>query len=231
LCSTVDEASSWAEVVHARKGKEVTLDELSASLLCTLFPCIWCINDKEIRNLLSWKQEWEVLDELKDEVYDTVQWEGEDGLKLLWGLYAKSPTNDDVKKAKEEAMASIARKQEEDDAINMSLKCKFERAQATNSLRKQSLRMEKRAKKADGGGDIQEGDVVLIPVSDHDKGKLDRRRRLIITELCAKKDSSSTFTCTINSLGLLALPITVTFMGWRKYTPVGEGYQRCRKVQ
>lgn len=199
------------------------MDELSASLLCTLFPCIWCINDKEIRNLLSWKREWEVLDELKDEVYDTVQWEGDDGLKLLWGFYAKSPAN--------EAMASIAWKQEEDDAINMSPKRKFERAQATNSLRKQSLRMEKRAKKADGGGDIQEGDVVLIPVSDHDKGKLDRRRRLIITELCAKKDSSSTFTCTINSLGLLALPITVTFMGWRKCTPVGEGYQSCRKVQ
>lgn len=168
--------------MHARKGKDVTLDELSSSSLCTLFPCTWCINDKAFMNPSSWKRaflrrvtasEWEVLDELKDEVIDTIQWEGDNGLKLMWGFYAKSPANDDVEKAREEAKAAIARKQEEDDAIGMSPTRKHARAKATESIRKQAKRMETRAKKVDGGGDIQEGDVVLIPVSDYDKGKLD----------------------------------------------------------
>jgi hypothetical protein len=85
----------------------------------------------------------------------------------------KSPANADIDKARDKTKAAIARKQEEDDAINMTRKRKRDRARATESLRKQAKRMETRAKKTDGGGDIQEGDVVLIAVSDHDKGKLD----------------------------------------------------------
>jgi hypothetical protein len=72
------------------KGKDVTLDELSSSLLRTLIPCIWCINDKKFEDPSFWKRaflrrvtasEWEVLDELKDEVMDTLKWEGDNGLK------------------------------------------------------------------------------------------------------------------------------------------------------
>jgi hypothetical protein len=90
-CLAVEEAvSSWAEVVYAREGKDVTLDELSSSLLRTLIPCIWCINDKKFEDPSFWKRaflrrvtasEWEVLDELKDEVMDTLKWEGDNGLK------------------------------------------------------------------------------------------------------------------------------------------------------
>jgi hypothetical protein len=158
------------------------LDELSSSLLRTLIPCIWCINDKKFEDPSFWKRaflrrvtasEWEVLDELKDEVMDTLKWEGDNGLRLMWGFYAKTPAEDDVENAKKEAAATVSRRREEDNDVAVSPKRKQDRAKARENLQKQAKRMETRAKKADGGGEIQVGDVVLIPISDLDKCKLD----------------------------------------------------------
>ena len=182
FCAAVEESGSWVGVVRNRNSNEVTNDELSRAVLLATFPCIWCIDDKDFENPLKWKRaflrkvtadEWEVLDEWKDELLDIIHWDGDEGLNTMWGFYAKTPTPADVDAARREAKANDTKKQEEDAALDLSPKRKAERANATENQRKQAKKMATRAKKADGGGDIKAGDVVLIPVSDADRGKLD----------------------------------------------------------
>jgi hypothetical protein len=101
--------------------------------------------------------------------------------------------------------------------------------------------METRAKKTDGGEEIQEGEVVLIAVSDLNKGKLNSGN---IVGAVVEKTATDNYriVCKEGQLQrlypyhqltwlILALPTTATFMGWRRCTPVGEGYRRCQRVQ
>jgi len=92
------ESLKWMKEVESRG----TFDkkDLLAKPINRIFPCIACNDQKNILNPSTWvpaflrkssATTWDVLNVNLDPMVHDLEWEGDDGLENLWGLYYKFP--------------------------------------------------------------------------------------------------------------------------------------------
>jgi hypothetical protein len=70
--------------------------ELISAPINQIFPCIACLNNKNINDPLTWapvflrkssNTSWEVFDDDFNDLGYGLEWDGDEGLENLWGLY------------------------------------------------------------------------------------------------------------------------------------------------
>jgi hypothetical protein len=143
-------------------------------------PVAYCINDKNIVDIASFvpaylvkigKNLWEVMDEHDEKMEKQLDWDGDDGLDNLWGLYVKHPDetfceyfksiNVDVGKTGKAAFQVSPRRAEL-------------RRKASDNLEKAANSIIKRTRKQAGVDRVCEiGEVVHVRLKDEDKAKVD----------------------------------------------------------
>jgi hypothetical protein len=73
---------------------------LVAAPITQIFPCISCKNHKDINDPTAWipvflrkldKTTWEVFDKNFGEIGPELEWDGNDDLQNLWGMYYRCP--------------------------------------------------------------------------------------------------------------------------------------------
>jgi hypothetical protein len=92
--------SVWLEHVAKLNGTEYDLTDLSDACLGALFLCIMCTDDSNIHDMSNWspaflrkvrKHVWEVFYEGLANVIEELEWDSDEGLKNLWGMYYMFP--------------------------------------------------------------------------------------------------------------------------------------------
>jgi hypothetical protein len=180
-CEGTNVSNRWLELYKERDGPDrpVSLPEIQQAKLRTMFPIIYCINNKDITDDDNWapcilikvrKDQYEVLDVNGDlKVDEDVEWEGDDGLSTTWTMYHKYPSTTFVdsfrtrlEKAAEETEAHAVSPRRHDlrnrAAANM--------AKTANLIRSKLLNKSPQLL-------IKKGDVVLVPLDDVDRTKVD----------------------------------------------------------
>ncbi len=88
----------WMREVESRGTFDIT--DLLAEPINRIFPCVACNDQKNILDRSTWfpaflrksrATTWDVLNVDFDHVVHDLEWEGDDGLENLWGLYYKFP--------------------------------------------------------------------------------------------------------------------------------------------
>ena len=124
--------------------------------------------------------EWDVLDETRTELIETVLWESVgrdrefdgDCLAVYWGRGFVNPTQDDIESARNEVKKRLEQRKKDDDDIDQTPNRRQLRKRATSNQKKQAATMLKRAKIADGGG-FKVGEVVQVKLHHVDTTKVD----------------------------------------------------------
>ena len=89
----------WMKEVESRGTVDIT--DLLAEPINRIFPCVACNDQKNILDRSTWfpaflrkssATTWDVLNVDFDHVVHDLEWEGDDGLENLWGLYYNSRT-------------------------------------------------------------------------------------------------------------------------------------------
>jgi hypothetical protein len=84
----------WMKEVESRGTFDIT--DLLAEPINRIFPCVACNDQKNIRDRSTWipaflrkssATTWDVLNVDFDHVVHNLEWEGDNGLENLWGLY------------------------------------------------------------------------------------------------------------------------------------------------
>jgi hypothetical protein len=92
----------WLELIEEHDDP-VDLGEMSHERVNSVFPIIYCTNNKNITDDANWapcilrkvrKEQYEVLDrQEQDKIDKDLDWGGDDGLLASWSMYYKYPTN------------------------------------------------------------------------------------------------------------------------------------------
>ncbi len=81
--------------------------DLLSTLINQIFPCIACNNHRNINNFTTWvpvflrklgDTTWEVFDINIKEMGPELEWDSNEGLKNLWGLYYKCPSAESIQR-------------------------------------------------------------------------------------------------------------------------------------
>ena len=102
-CSEPDEeleldSFKWLKEVERRGTFDIT--DLLAEPISRMFPCIACNDQKNILDHSTWvpaflrkssATTWDILNIDFDHMVHDLEWDGDDGLENLWGLYYKLP--------------------------------------------------------------------------------------------------------------------------------------------
>ena len=118
---------------------------MSSAKLNSVFPIIYCFNNKDISDDSNWapcilrkirKEQYEVLDMYDDTLKAQIDlyWGGDDGLSSLWGMYYKYPSETFVKSVR--ILNEIANDDEE--AHNVSPRRHTLRTQANTNMQKKA---------------------------------------------------------------------------------------------
>ena len=92
------ESFSWMKEIESRGTFDIT--DLLAEPINRIFPCVACNDQNNIQDRFTWilaflrklsATTWDVLNVDFDHVVHDLEWEGDDGLENLWGLYYKFP--------------------------------------------------------------------------------------------------------------------------------------------
>ena len=101
----------WLEHVAKLNGTEYDLTDFSDACLGSLFPCIMCTDDSNIHDMSNWspaflrqvrKHVWEVFGEGLANVIEELEWNSDDGLKNLWGMYYMFPQSKCIEQVRRE---------------------------------------------------------------------------------------------------------------------------------
>jgi hypothetical protein len=94
----VEDLPSWLHEMDINQIYDAS--HLLATPITQVFPCVTCNNHSNIKDPTSWipiflrksgKTTWEVFDKFFDEVGPELEWDGNEGLKNLWGMYYRCP--------------------------------------------------------------------------------------------------------------------------------------------
>jgi hypothetical protein len=88
----------WMKEVESRGTFDIT--DLFDEPINRIFPCVACNDQKNILDRSTWipaflrkasATTWDVLDVDFEHMVHDLEWEGDNGLENLWGLYYKFP--------------------------------------------------------------------------------------------------------------------------------------------
>ena len=176
---TVDDyRAHWLGLIQCR-DIILDIDEIANARINSVFPIIYCTNNKDITDMANWspcilrkirKDQYEVLDDQeRDKLQDDLDWVGDEGLSASWGMYYKYPN--------EEFLVALRNQHEED--INDKDKNDFSpnrlslRNQATANVRKKADSVNATVLKKSPTQAFKLMDVVLVPLDDVDRTKVD----------------------------------------------------------
>jgi hypothetical protein len=173
-----DYRAHWLGLIRMREIP-LELDEIASARVNSVFPIIYCTNNKDIHDFANWspcilrkvrKEQYEVLDDQeRDKLEDDLNWGGDEGLSASWSMYYKYPN--------EEFLAAIVDQHEDD--VNDYEKHDFSpgrvtlRTQATANVRKKANSVTATVLKKSPELAFKLMDVVLVPLDDVDRTKVD----------------------------------------------------------
>jgi hypothetical protein len=174
-------SNRWLELYFERDGPDrpVSLLEIQKATLRAMFPIIYNTNNKDITDDDNWapcilikvrKDQYEVLDVNGDlKVDEDIEWEGDDGLSTTWSMYHKYPSTTFVDSFC--TRLQIVAEETEIQAISPRRHDLRNRAAANMTKRANSIRSKLLMKSPQLL--IKKGDVVLVPLDDVDRTKVD----------------------------------------------------------
>ena len=174
-------SNRWLELYKERDGPDrpVSLPEIQKSNLRTMFPIIYNTNNKDITDDNNWapcilmklrKNQYEVLDVNGDlKVDEDLEWEGDDGLSSTWSMYYKYPSTAFVDSFRER-LEMVA---EETEAQAISPRRHNLRNKAAENMSKKAGSIRSNLLSKSPQLLIKKGDVVLVPLDDVDRTKVD----------------------------------------------------------
>lgn len=168
----------WIELIAERDGP-VELDEIHHASVNSVFPIVYCINNKDILDDRNWKpcilrkvrkEQYELLDEQEnDKVDEDLDWGGDEGLSASWSMYYKFPKKSFV----DSVRLDLEKKISEEEATNVSPKRFTLRKKAAENVRKKGDKVTTKALTKSPELVFKNGDVVLVPLDDVDRCKVD----------------------------------------------------------
>ena len=174
-------SNRWLELYFERDGPDrpVSLLEIQKATLHAMFPIIYNTNNKDITDDDNWapcilikvrKDQYEVLDVNGDlKVDEDIEWEGDAGLSTTWSMYHKYPSTTFVDSFC--TRLQIVAEETEIQAISPRRHDLRNRAAANMTKRANSIRSKLLMKLPQLL--IKKGDVVLVPLDDVDRTKVD----------------------------------------------------------
>ena len=173
----VTSSTRWLEMMDNRDRLE--LEEIAHARVNSVFPIIYCTNNKDINDIANWapcilrkvrKEQYEVLDQHEqDQLEDDLPWGGDDGLSASWSMYYKYPTKeflDAYLEDLEDAMNDIETHDVSPHRHNL-------RKKAAENVQKKADSVKRTVLKKSPSLVFKLGDVVLIPLDDVDRTKVD----------------------------------------------------------
>jgi len=169
----------WKYKERDGPDRPVSLPEIQKPKLRTIFPIIYNTNNKDITDDNNWApcilikvrmNQYEVMDVNGDlKVDEDIEWEGDDGLSSTWTMYHKYPSTTFV----DSFRARLEMVAEETEAHAVSPRRHDLRNRATENMAKMagSIRSKLLAKSPQLL--IKKGDIVLVPLDDVDRTKVD----------------------------------------------------------
>jgi hypothetical protein len=200
---TLGELSSGAESRFNTTGDEnftawqVLRDEMSDSTIINCehlqqmklrdkVPIVYCVNPQDISKMSSFvpailvrvgKKQWEVMDENDENMEDKLEWDGDNGIVNMVGMYIKHPDKSfcDYFQSLHEGTKSIVQDDNEKDTPEkVTPRRSALRKRAHEQMSKAATSMKKNVMKRVGEDKVCEiGEVVHVPLKDMDKAKVD----------------------------------------------------------
>ncbi len=100
-----DELPNWLNEINLIQSYDNP--ELLSAPISQIFPCVACNNHKKISDSQTWVPIilrnsgitiWELFDADFDDLGHVLEWDGDEGLGNLWGLYYQFPDDDSIKR-------------------------------------------------------------------------------------------------------------------------------------
>ena len=175
-------SNRWLELYEEREGA-VTIEEISRARpggpMGKQFPIIRCFNNKDITDDANWAPSilvkvrndlFEVMDVNDDiKVDNDMDWDGDDGLFNTWSTYYKYPSKQSVDAYRTTLQVAY----EEVQAHDVSPRRNDLRNRAAQNLAKKAEYTKGRILKNSPDLVVKVGDVVLVPLDDVDRTKVD----------------------------------------------------------
>ena len=187
-------STRWLEMMDNRDRLE--LEEIAHARVNSVFPIIYCTNNKDINDIANWapcilrkvrKEQYEVLDQHEqDQLEEDHSWGGNDGLSASWSMYYKYPNKeflDAYLEDLEDAMNDIETHDVSPHHHNL-------RKKAAENVQKKADSVKKTVLKKSPSLVFKLGDVVLIPLDDVDRTKVDGANLAGVVVLMSKLKST-----------------------------------------
>ena len=168
----------WLELIDERE-EAVDISEISNARVNKVFPIIYCTNNKDITDDSNWapcilrkvrKEQYEILDTNEDiKVGEDLDWNGDDGLTNDWGMYYKYPSDTFIDSFRDLVQISY----ENNIANDISPRRLSLRKNATANVQKKADSVTKKVIDKSPDRIFKPGDVVLVPLDDVDRTKVD----------------------------------------------------------
>jgi hypothetical protein len=174
-------SNRWMELYNERDGPDrpVSLPEIQQAKLRAMFPIIYNTNNKDITDDDNWapcilfkvrKDQYEVLDVNGDiKLDEDIEWEGDDGLSTTWTMYHKYPSTTFV----DSFRTRLEMAAEETEAHAVSPRRHDLRNRAAENMTKKAYSIRSKLLIKSPQKLIKKGDVVLVPLDDVDRTKVD----------------------------------------------------------
>ena len=150
-------------------------------------PIAFCMNEKNITKIQSFvpailvrvgKNCWDLMDENDDQMDDQLQWDGDNGIANMVGMYIKHPDKEfcDYFQSYFQSltMSTPTKSNKSNDTDTVTPRRSALRKRAGEKLQKAALSMKKRVLERVGEDKAcMVGEVVHVPLKDMDKAKVD----------------------------------------------------------
>jgi hypothetical protein len=166
-------------MIEERGDNHVELEEIARARINTVFPIIYCTNNKDILDIANWapcimrkvsSEQYELLAiNEHDKVDEDIEWKGDDGLSASWTLYHKYPDKEFLDAYRQNLeLAMIDMDDHEVTPHRNSL-----RKKAAENVQKRADSVRKAVLEKNPHLVFKLGDVVMVPLDDVDRTKVD----------------------------------------------------------
>ena len=171
--------NNWLELYDERDGVVFDLDDIKKAWVHVRFPIAYCINNKDVTDEANFilcilhkvrKEQYELFNSNDDyKIDDDLDLGGDEGLSNLWTTYVKYPSKTFVDTFWERLENNIADTNALDESPKRADLCN----KAAANMTKKALAVRGHILKKSPELVIKTGDVVLVPLDDVDRTKVD----------------------------------------------------------
>ena len=159
----------------------IDCDHLQQMRLKDKVPIVYCINTQDISKMSSFvpailvrvgKKQWEVMDENDENMEEQLEWDGDNGIVNMVGMYIKHPDQSFCDYF--QSLQPVKESTQPDHNDKVTPRRSDMRKRAHEQMSKAAVSMKKTVMKRVGEDKVCEvGEVVHVPLKDMDKAKVD----------------------------------------------------------